>query len=135
MSENTNVFMEASKKKLRFVHSTGLVTTEDLWDLPLAKLDEMAVALDAGIVGERKSFRTNPDRKAAAMEAENKLRLEVIVQVIKTKEDENARKAAAADKKARLEFLTKLKEKRELDQLEAMDLESIQKEIDALQEA
>lgn len=135
MSENTtNVFLEATKRKLRFITPNGHLSTEDLWDLPLTKLDEMAVTIDESLVGDRKSFRRNPDRKVTAQQAENRLRLDVLTEVIQAKEEDNARKVAAADKRARIEFLERLRDKKAMEQLEAKDLAEIEKELAELQE-
>lgn len=131
-NDNTNVFKEAARRKLRFNTGTGLITSEDLWDLPLVKLDAMAVKLDEGQASGSKSFRRNPDRKINTQQLEDRLRIQVIAEVIASKEDENEAKATAADKKARTEFLERLLEKKRLDQLEGLSTEEIEKELAAL---
>lgn len=124
-------FIEATKNKLRFA-ANGQLSAEDLFDLPLTKLDEMALELDAGLTGTRKSFLTNPDRKATIAQQQDALRLEVIQLIIKTREELNAAKKAATDKQARRQFLERIREKREIDQLESLSLEEIDRELAAL---
>lgn len=40
-----NVFMEATRKKMRFPFSKGMLTTEDLWDLKTEQLNEIYMEL------------------------------------------------------------------------------------------
>ena len=37
-----NIFEKASKQKLRFVTSKGMISSEDLWDMSLQSLDIIA---------------------------------------------------------------------------------------------
>ncbi len=126
-------FIAATKAKLRFAIN-GHIAIEDLWDLPLSKLDEMAVAIDSELSKTRKSFLENPDRKAAATQEEDALRLEVLKLVIETKQNENKAKREASAKRARREFLERIREKREIDQLESLSIEDIDRELAALDE-
>jgi siroheme synthase (precorrin-2 oxidase/ferrochelatase) len=125
-------FVEATKTKLRF-SVNGQLSVEDLWDLPLNKLDEMAVAIDAEQSGSRKSFLANPDRKVTIAQQQDALRLEVLKQVIETKQAENTAKREAADKRQRKEFLQRLLDKKKIDQLESLSAEDIEKELAAME--
>lgn len=125
-------FVEATKTKLRFAAS-GHISAEDLWDLPLSKLDEMAIAIDSELSGSRKSFLANPDRRVTIAQQQDALRLEVLKQVIETKQAENAAKREAADKRARKEFLERLLEKKKIDQLESLPAEDIEKELASIE--
>lgn len=128
----SNVFLTATKIKLRFPSGRGQLATEDLWDLSLKKLDEMAVAIDAS-VGERKTFLANPDTQVTLEQAEQSLRLEVLKEVIKTKQDENSAALAASKKRAHKEFLKSLKEKKQLAQMEDLSIEDIDKQLAELE--
>ena len=132
MSE-TNVFQEASRRKLRFVAPNGFLTSEDLWDLSLKQLDGMAVTIDTELGKARKSFLDNPDRAVTAARTEDELRLEILKAVITTKQEENAAKRASQDKAARKAFLTNLLQKKQIDQLESLPIEDIEKELAALE--
>lgn len=125
-------FVEASKNKLRF-SANGQLSVEDLWDLPLTKLDEMAIDIDSELTGSRKSFLANPDRRVTIAQQQDALRLEVLKQVIETKQAENSAKREAADKRARKEFLQRLLEKKKIDQLESLSAEDIEKELEAIE--
>ena len=132
MSDTINAFLSATKKKLRFPSTNGQLSTEDLWDLTLKDLDKLAVAADNSLGVGRKSFLENPGDAANPTQAENELRLAVLLAVINAKQDDNKAKRETADKKARLAFLTGLKEKKEIDALESLSAEDIDKEIAAL---
>lgn len=133
MDTNTNLLIEVSKKKLRFPMTNGHIATEDLWDLSLKALDELAVRIDAETTSRgRKSFRSNPDVTVTKEQADNDLRLEVLKAFIERKEADNAAKASAANLKARLAFLEDAREKKQLNALESLSLEDIDKEIAAL---
>lgn len=125
-------FVEATKTKLRF-SANGQLSIEDLWDLPLNKLDEMAVAIDTEQSGSRKSFLANPDRKVTIAQQQDALRLEVLKLVIETKQTENTAKREATDKRQRKEFLQRLLEKKKIDQLESLSTEDIEKELAAME--
>jgi len=133
MENQATLLFTAIKTKLRFNTSRGQLAPEDLCDLALKDLDTMAVAVDAAITqAGSKSFLENPDRKANAARAENELRLEIIKMIIEDKQTENKAKKAAADLKARREFLEDLKQKKMIDQLEGLSLEEIDAQLLAL---
>lgn len=123
-----NVFLEAIKQKVRFATGRGLCSTEDLFDLPLKKLDAMAVQLD-GEVGERKTFLANPDAKVSSEQKLLALQLEVLKAVIEIKQADNAAALAASKKRAQKQFLEGLKEKKQLAQMEDLSIEDIDKQL------
>ncbi len=125
-------FVEATKNKLRF-STKGEIATEDLWDLPLVKLDEMAITIDNELTGTRKSFLANPDRQETLTQKNNELRLAVLKLIIDTKQAINSAKREASEKKARKDFLERLLEKKKIDQLESLSAEDIEKELAALE--
>ena len=132
MENTVNPFMAASRCQLRFNSDRGSFGVEDLWSLSLKSLDAMAVAIDAVIQPSRKSFLDNPDPKADKAMAENRLRLEVLLQVIATKQDENKAMCAALDKDKQREFLKGLLDKKRIDKLEGLSMEEIEAQLQAL---
>lgn len=133
MSDNTTTaFFTASKKKLRFHTNRGQLSVEDLWDLTLKSLDELAVSIDSTVGKSRKTFLSAPDTRTTAAQAEDELRLEILKAVITAKQDENTAKREAADKAARKAFLKNLLEKKKIDALESLSAEEIEKELAAL---
>jgi hypothetical protein len=97
----TNIFERASRTKLRFSSSVGLLSSEDLWDLPLTakfnkmSLDSLARVIHSELKGrEEVSFvETRPDPEKAELE----LKLEILKHIIgvKLEEKKKAEEASA----------------------------------------
>jgi len=78
-------FKEASKQKLRFQTSKGLLSVEQLWDLSLNELDALAVALEVDVEESgRKSFLTKTSSKNKLA----KLRFDLALDVLTSKQEE-----------------------------------------------
>ena len=121
-------FIRASRQKLRLPTSRGHITVEDLWDLSLTDLDDIALALDAKVNTSKRSFIGKRDRTAATEE----LQFEIVKAVINTKmEDAEKAKArtAAAGERA---FLAELLDKKRTAKLEDLSEAEIKKRIKAL---
>jgi hypothetical protein len=128
-----NSFIIAAKTKLRITTNKGQFSVEDLFDLSLKDLDIMAQGIDAAIEKSGgKSFLKNPDTRVSKEKATNELSLEILKTIINMKQEENEAKLAAADKKARLDFLKNLKEQKLLDKMGALSVEEIDAEIAAI---
>lgn len=119
------MFKEASKLKLRFHTTKGPLTTEQLWDLSLKELDNLAVTLEEiHNKSKRKSFleRTSDEDKAA------KLGFDIVLDILNTKvEAEQAAKEARETKEHNNKIITLIAEKRDeslkgktVEELEAM---------------
>ena len=128
-----NLFVEASRLKLRFATSTGHVTVEDLWDLSLKSLDEIGVRVMEQCK-PRLSLLENPDKKADRASRAAELALEIIKFVIGVKQDENKAAVATAAARQQRAFLTNLRDKKKIDQLEGLSLEEIDAQLAALGE-
>lgn len=127
-----NLFLEASRCKLRFNTGRGQLSVEDLWDLSLKDLDKAAVAIDEEIKPQRKSFLENPDRSEARRAKEGELALEIVKAIIAVMQAENKERLAEASKRQRREFLQGLLEKKQIDALESLSAADIEKELAAL---
>jgi hypothetical protein len=132
MSETTttpNPFTLATRKKLRF--TPGQLSTEDLWDLPLEKLDQMAVAIDAARA-KSKTFLEDEEGLPVERKTDDALRLEVILEVMRTRQAENKAKREAKAAAAQLTFLEGLLEKKKMAALESLPVGDIEAQIAAL---
>ena len=129
-TENTNnMFIKASREKMRFESGRGSVSVEDLWDFNLSALDNIAVSLDEKIQkAGRKSFvdKRTPSTSAAVTQ------LEIVKFVIETKQAEDEARKTRAEKAGQKDFLKSLLEKKRMEQLEGLSAEEIQKQIDSL---
>lgn len=107
----TDIFEEASRKKLTFTTPKGVLSTSQLWDLPLLSttinsLDLNTVAKicnqDVRLQGEE-NFVRRPSRSLVNRTAE--LRLEIVKRIISVKLAEEEEKEIARERSARREKL------------------------------
>jgi hypothetical protein len=127
-----NLFIEASRKQLRFVAGNGHLTVEDLWSLSLKNLDSLAVGIYSRLMDQRTSFLANPDPKANAAAKDDEMRLEILKVIIDLKQTENKAAADASAKKAQRAFLSNLLEKKKIDALEGLSVEEIEAQLAAM---
>jgi len=123
------MFEKATRAKLRFKVSNGLVTTEDLWDLSLPALDNVAKNL-------RKELRDTEDSFISATKKDTSVELafQVVKHVIETKLAERDAKVAAAEKRAKKQKLLEILENKQTNALANMTEEELKKELAALGE-
>ena len=122
------MFERASKMKLRFASDRGVLSAEDLWDLSLEELDEIALKLDEKKETHKKSFLDVESTENAA----TKLQLDIVLYVLKVKQEEVTDRKEAADKKKRYDHLLEILSRKQDAELEEMSIEDIRKEIDEL---
>lgn len=131
------MFEIASRKKLRFDSPQGLLTVEDLWDLPLtsergnrANLDDIARGLHRQMKDDADvSFVSEARAKADDGTA---LKLDIVKRVIEVK---LAEKKAAAEARANAEKKQKILAiiaRKEDQQLEGASLDELQKLAESL---
>lgn len=128
------MFKEATRRKLRFSTENGVLSVEDIWDLPLtsekkASLDKLAKSINRELKNnEEESFVETPSKANATLQ----LKFDVVKAVIKDKLEEREARKNAADKKARKELLNGVIERKQNAALEDMSLEDLEKERNAL---
>ena len=131
-----NIYLKAAKSKLHFKTNAGQITVEDLFDLPLVSktgmdLDSVAKTVHNALKAEGEtSFvenRVNP-RKASL-----ELAMEVVKDVIRIKQEENAAKQDLAAKAAKKEMLKDALVKAQANALSSMTTEQIQAELEKLE--
>lgn len=124
------LFIEASRTQVRFATGKGLGTVEDLWTLPLTKLDEMATALDDEIEKTGKKSRLAAKTTASK---ELELKRDIIDYVITTRQAEAKAKSDNIAKKGEIDTLKDLLNRKKVSELEGLSAEEIQKKLDALE--
>lgn len=78
----SDIFKRASKQSLRFLPGSGVMTADDLWQLPLTVLDAYAIQLK----NELKNAETESFIKPAApSDREKTLRFEIVRDIIETR--------------------------------------------------
>lgn len=130
-----NIFEQALRTKLRFSTPRGLVTTEDLWDLPLSSaagkpnLDDVARALYKLLKDEEEvSFvQTATEKNTSA-----KLGFEVVKHVISVKLAEREANRLAADKAAQKQKIMAIIAQKQDEALTGKSLEELTAMVDGL---
>lgn len=119
------IFKQASQQKVRFTTKKGLLSAEQLWDLSVTDLNEVAVALDSEYEQSgKKSFLTTRSVKDKTA----KLKFDVVIDVLNTKVDaEEVAKSRAEKREKNKKIIALIAEKQDeslknksVKQLEAM---------------
>jgi len=132
----SNLFERATKAKLRFESDVGMLTTEQLWDLPLTSrgdrpnLDRVARAIfqDLKDEGETSFVEVKPNLRKAELE----LKLEVVKHVIEVRLAEKAAAEKAAEKAERKRKLLSVLATKEEQELQGKTRAELEAEIAAL---
>lgn len=131
-----NIFERAARGKLRFASMSGLLTTEQLFDLPLTasvgrnSLDSIGREIVRGLksIETESLVETRPNPEKADLE----LRLEIVKHVIASKQadaEAAAKRAANAEERR---ILTEAYADRKTDAIKALPIEEIEKRLAAL---
>lgn len=128
-----NIFEVASRQKLRFATGKGLLSVEDLWDLPLSSpsgkvsLNEIAIELHRELrsVSEIVSFVDDSAKPDQTIQ----LRFDLVKHVIEQRKRENAEAAAAKTRaETKQQLLAALAKKRE-GAIDAMSEDELMKRL------
>lgn len=125
-----NLFEVATKEKFRFPYK-GMVSVEDLWDLPLKGLDQVFKTLNAELK-EVSSEESLLD--VSEVDDELKIKIEIVRHIVKAKQEENAKRAAASEIKARKQKLLSILSEKEEASLYEKSKEELMKMIEELGE-
>lgn len=125
MDTNTNVFLEATRRSLRFSTTQGLLSVEDLWDLPLtnqrgSSLDSLAVSLSKLI---RDSSESYVDPTTANEEFQ--LQFAVVKQIIDIKLAERAAAKLAKDRAEKRQKILAILDRKEEAVLESSSADEL----------
>lgn len=129
-----DMFIEASRLKLRFATSRGEIPVEDLWALSLPDLDRIGISL-LDSVEKHTSTRTllkSETTRVTKAQAQINLQFSIVKHIIDTKQAEIDEAKDAKATAARIEMLEGLLGKRQLDELEKLSPEQLALEIEKL---
>lgn len=122
------MFEKASRLKLRFETSKGLITVEDLWDLPLssstgkANLDDVARSLHSQLKNEEDISFVKPETKD---NMPMKLGFEIVKHIISVKlSEKSAREQAEANREKKQKIMSIIEQKQDT-ALSAMSIEEL----------
>jgi hypothetical protein len=120
------IFARASKQKLRFDSTKGQLSTEDLWDLSLQSLDNLAKGVNRALKAtQEESFI---EAKTTA-NTELELKLDILKEIIADKLKAKAAATARAEKQAKLSRLKELMANKEDEALAGKSIEELQKMV------
>jgi hypothetical protein len=129
---NTNIFEAATRQKLRFSSNRGgQVGVEDLWDLSLEELDTIAKAINKQV---KESSEESFIYKQSTSDKKLKLRLDVVVSVINTKLEEDEKRKAASERKAKRNQILELMSQKENEALGKKSLAALKADLQKLEE-
>lgn len=123
-----NIFEQATRNKLRFSSSKGILTVEDLWELPLtsanstANLDDIARGFYADLKDTSTISFVNKPAKA---DPETELSFNIVKHIIEVRLAENAAAAVARENKERKQRLLGIIEHKENEVLTSKSLDEL----------
>lgn len=133
------MFEQATKKHLRFESAMGLLTTEDLWDLPLirtdggASLNNVAVAISHELKDcDSETFVDATSTVMSKKREELSLKLDVVKHIISVKQEERERNHAARERAQKKQELLAALAKVEGRELESKSSDELRAMIDSL---
>lgn len=124
-----SIFEQATRKALRFASTNGNITTEDLWNLSLEKLDVIAIAINKQLKeSKEESFIKTKSNENSILD----LKLEIIKHIINVKKTEiEQRENEIAIKQRKAEIMEE-KEKRRKNSLSTKSDEELEAEFQKL---
>jgi len=130
MSTTPNdLFIEASRRKLRFNSNKGSLNVDDLWDVPLEFLDNLAVALEEQIQkAGKKSFLAK--RSASTLQLD--ISFEIAKYVLETRVAEDEARKDKASKEAKRSQLKALLEEKQMEKIKGQSVEEIEAQLASL---
>lgn len=129
------LFERASRLKLRFATNRGLVSSEDLWDVPLtstvnSSLDSIAKGLNKSIKeSEEESFVVKRSDANTILD----LQFEIVKHVIKVRISDNAAKLDISRKKEEKTKIERIISSKEDASLENESIDDLKKRLSELQ--
>jgi hypothetical protein len=129
-----NKFELANRNALRFNSPKGLLTVEDLWNLPLtsttskANLDDIAVGLHNELKTEAVSFVT----KADVSDAQTQLAFEIVVHIINVRVAENQAATTLRLNREKKQQIMAIIEQKQNEQLAGASIDDLRAMLDAL---
>ena len=127
-----SLFERATREQFRFPSNKGLLSTEDLWQMPLTSKSNFDLDTVAKSVNSQLKASTEESFVTPASTSGNNLlsaKLEVVKAVIAYKQEENAKRRMQADKQALREQLRDALNNIEQQQLLKMSPDELRKKL------
>ena len=123
------MFKKAIKEKLRFKTVKGMISVEDLFDLPLKSADKFNLNEIAKTIYSELKSESEIDfvGTSSTEDTTNNLKLEIVKEIIKDKKEEIESKEVALANKTHNENIDELIRKKKEAELENLDIETLMK--------
>lgn len=124
-----SIFIQALNQGIRFQTNQGMMSTEDLFRLPLRALDEIYKAL------KRQSKNAEEESLLRTVSPESKeltLKIDIVTEVVQIKQAENKAKLEKREKEAKKKILTEALADKQQDKIKEMSEEELQEALKAL---
>ena len=123
------MFERAVREKSRWSTPRGLATVEDLWDLPLPMLNEIAKDLNKKVkeIGEEDFLA---DNKVEDDKLKNEF--DIVIYILNTKKKEKEDRENAVARKAEKAKLLEILNRKQEDSLQNLSEEELRKRIESL---
>lgn len=118
------MYKKASKKQLRISTLRGSLTVEQLWNLSLAELNEIAIGLDKEL---EQSSGKSYIKENNTEDSDDKLRRNIVVDIIETKQKDSDEYSKSLATKQRNQNILEIIEKKKQGSLEDMSVEDLEK--------
>lgn len=116
-------YKKAAKYKLRFASQRGVLTTEQLFELPINELDVMAVNL-------QKEYKSSGGESFLEVKSTKdkmaKLRFDIVLDVLNTKVDDASKAAKSLDTKAHNQKILGLIAEKQEGELKGKSIEELE---------
>lgn len=119
------MFDKATRLKLRFDSNKGLLSVEQVWDLSLNALNEMAKSLNRQLksaAGDEEDFIG----ANTAVDSQLQLRFDIVKSIIGVKLQERDESASAAERKANNQVILELIQRKKQQELEGKSVEELE---------
>ncbi|QIO03059.1 hypothetical protein HYQ35_gp051 [Salmonella phage barely] len=120
------MFDHATRLKLRFNSNKGLLSVEQVWDLNLNALNELAKDLSRQ-VKEAASDEEDFIGVKSAVDSQLQLRFDIVKAIIGVKLKERDESATAAERKANNQAIMELIQRKKQQELEGLSVEELEK--------
>ena len=121
-----DLFKLATKQKLTYRTNKGLVTTEQLWDLSIDELDNLAISLE---IEHKQSGKKSFIYKTTSKDKTAKLRFDIVLEVLNTKNEEEEAALESLETKKHNEKLLKLISEKQDEELKNLPISELMKKL------
>jgi len=130
MSTNNNQMFEvASRMKFRF-QFMGVLSVEDLWDLPLTSLDKIFKELNSQVKQSQEESLLETRTKS---DEELEHKIEIIKHIVSVRLEENEKKRRAKERKQQKEKIMEIMANKQDESLQSKSLEELSSMLNELE--